>query len=183
MEEEIWKMIPDFNNLYEISNLGKIRSYKRKEVKILKTCVSWCGYEIAQLSKDSKNILKSVHRLVAQAFLDNFDEYLFVDHIDNDKRNNLANNLQMLNNRENCTKDKKSKYTELTGAHFNKNRTTPWLCRIWINSGIFIGYFKTPEEASEHYFIALENVEMYKGDSTEFRELIKNKYNENIKRT
>lgn len=183
MREE-WRAIPDFEGHYEVSNLGRIRSNKRKEVKILKTSFNRYGYEMAQLSRGGKNVLKSIHRLVAQAFLSDFNDNLFVDHIDNNKKNNSVTNLQMLSNRGNCTKDRKSLYTNLTGAHFNRCRnTTPWLCRIWINESVFIGYFSTPEEASAHYFIALDNYDLYKGNKNEFRKLIKSKYNANIKRT
>lgn len=90
---ENWKQI---NNLpYEISSLGKVRN---KQGKVLKTYIQNCGYE--QI-KFTSGIHKQVHRLVAEAFIDNPLNKKYVNHKDGNKLNNTVDNLEWCTNSEN----------------------------------------------------------------------------------
>ena len=107
--EEIWKDIPNFPN-YQVSNFGNVRSLDRKirqwnrfdnieriyNGKILKPKLTKRGYLSVGLTVDKKTKYCLIHRLVANCFLEEFDEKLTVDHIDCNKLNNNANNLQMV---------------------------------------------------------------------------------------
>jgi hypothetical protein len=95
---EIWKDIKGYENRYQISNLGKIKSLKRnwqpKEIT-LKTNKNHLGYERISLS-DCIGKLKEhkIHRLVAIHFVNNINNFKEVNHIDGNKLNNHYSNLE-----------------------------------------------------------------------------------------
>lgn len=101
MIKEIWKDIPDYEGLYQVSNLGRIKrilflnynSRKRKE-KILKKVIDKDGYYKVSLSKNNKVKNYFVHRLVAKAFILNPNNCPIINHKDENKKNNCVNNLE-----------------------------------------------------------------------------------------
>lgn len=120
--QEVWKDVPDYEGLYQVSNLGRVKSLsrylntgfgsKRKtKEKILKP--SGKVYFHVELCKGRVNKIFSVHRLVAQAFIPNPDNLPEIDHIDTDRKNNIVTNLRWVTHSENCrneiTKQTKSK--------------------------------------------------------------------------
>lgn len=105
LNNEIWKDIPEYEELYQVSNLGRVRSLDRivtrkdgrKQLckgKLLSPCKLRWGYLGVNLSKNNKGLTKKVHRLVAKTFLNNSFNLLDVNHIDEDKTNNRLNNLE-----------------------------------------------------------------------------------------
>lgn len=163
MEKEIWKDIPDYEGLYKVSNLGRVKSSERKltrndgvlqliREKILRQS-NWSGkYNHVVIYKDKKKKTKYTHQLVAMAFLNHDPKKtkLVVDHIDNDKTNNSINNLQLITRRENNSKDKQSK-TGFTGVTY-KSKRGKYSSIIKIKGkSKFLGYYKTAEAASEAY--------------------------------
>lgn len=98
---EEWKDVKDFNG-YQVSNKGRVRSFKRNSLYYLTLHKDKNGYCIAALFKEKKTFYKKVHRLVAEAFLDNYSEDLQVNHKDENKENNDVSNLEMCNNKYNC---------------------------------------------------------------------------------
>jgi len=104
--QEIWKNIPEFEGLYQVSNFGNVKSLERitknkqgtclRKEKLLSLNISNRGYVNVKLYNTDKNIKKtiSVHRLVSICFLDNFNQYKEINHIDGDKLNNNINNLE-----------------------------------------------------------------------------------------
>lgn len=109
---EIWKDIKGYEGLYQVSNLGNVRSVKRncnqryglREVKerILKTGKTKKGYLIVVLSKEQTTKSHAVHTLVANAFIPNVNNYPQINHIDENKENNNVNNLEWCTNKYNC---------------------------------------------------------------------------------
>ena len=95
---ENWKPIPSLNNLYEASNLGKIRSAGiRNKGKILREYIDSpadINYNFVEVHINNKKWMKRIHRLVAEVFCKNPENYPIVMHLDNDRRNNKADNLQ-----------------------------------------------------------------------------------------
>lgn len=98
--EEQWKRIEDFPNYY-ISNLGKVRSHKTSNTKIIDGWVSNAGYNRVTLRRHDKRYRRAVHRLVAEAFIPNPKNKSQVNHIDGDKLNNHVNNLEWVTSYEN----------------------------------------------------------------------------------
>ena len=89
---EIWKPIKDFENIYEISNLGRIRNIQTNTFK--KTYISEYGYVNVSLYKNKKHYNKRLSRLLAEAFISNIDNKPTVDHIDRNRQNNNVKNLE-----------------------------------------------------------------------------------------
>ena len=93
--------IKDFDK-YFISNYGRVKSTKYKTERILKTVISGrCKYVKVILRKDNKNYTKMVHRLVAEAFLDNPYNLSEVNHKDENKQNNIVSNLEWISHIDN----------------------------------------------------------------------------------
>ena len=102
---EEWKTIKDFEN-YEISNLGKIRNKKTKRIR--KQSNHKDGYKRITFYKNNKYYIKTVHRLVAETFIHNPNNYDTVDHINGIKSDNTVPNLQWMNRKDNWYKYKNS---------------------------------------------------------------------------
>lgn len=96
-EIEIWKDIIGFENEYEVSNLGNVR----RKIQNLKSSISPHGYKTLSLSKNGKTITKLVHRLVAEAFIENHENKEIINHKDCNKTNNVLENLEWVTHEEN----------------------------------------------------------------------------------
>ena len=96
------KDIKNYEGIYGITSCGKVWSYKYK--KFLKPVIKHKGYLYVILYKDGKGKNYRLHRLVAEAYIQNPDNLPQVDHIDNDKTHNYVNNLQWITNRDNSRK-------------------------------------------------------------------------------
>lgn len=92
--KEIWKDIEGYENMYQISNLGNIISFKRKNPKLLSKTINLDGYYVVNLTKDGKTKIFTIHRLVAKAFLINKENFPVVNHKDENKLNNKVDNLE-----------------------------------------------------------------------------------------
>jgi len=98
LTEEIWKDIMGFEGFYQVSNLGKV--FSRRSNKILKTYVNNSGYECIDLRVNNKRYKDTVHRLVARAFCDGYEEGKVVNHIDTNRLHNAASNLEWMTYKE-----------------------------------------------------------------------------------
>lgn len=106
--QEIWKDIPNYQGLYQISNCGRVKSLPRKNNKriinkeIIKVFTKLPnGYLKVGLSKNGKTKHYFVHRLVAEAFIPNLENKPCVNHKDCNKENNNVNNLEWVTHKEN----------------------------------------------------------------------------------
>ena len=104
MNEE-WRDIEGYEGLYQISNLGRVRSLNCRGHKgcigILTPRLDGKGYEMVALYKEGKARNTKVHRLVAQAFIPNPNNYPQVNHKDENKTNNDVKNLEWCTNEYN----------------------------------------------------------------------------------
>lgn len=102
---ERWKDIEGYEGKYKISSLGRVKSLNynhTKSERILKQDKDRYGYLYVVLCTDGKRITKKVHRLVAQAFIDNPDNLPQVNHKNEDKTMNYVENLEWCTNKYNC---------------------------------------------------------------------------------
>ena len=164
---EIWKDIIGYEGLYQISNFGNVKSLERKvnnkhgtfsfkKECVLKLGCDKDGYHIIGLLKDRIRNTYKVHFLVCEAFLTKkpFGSYV-IDHIDNIKTNNKFSNLQYISNRQNLIKDRKNKHNIL-GVYSNNKR---YSSKIIIDGvRIYLGSFKTAEEAGKAYQEKLKSI-------------------------
>ena len=101
---EIWKDISGFEGLYQVSNLGRIKSFQAVHRKgkpseyILKPYVSNNGYKQVFLYNGTKKKKLLVHRIVAMSFIDNPHNLPQVNHKDENRLNNCADNLEWCDN-------------------------------------------------------------------------------------
>lgn len=169
MKEE-YKDIQGYENIYQISNFGNVKSLDRIVIdsrkgvrkykgKILKATKDGTGYLRVVLCKEGKRKDMKVHQLVAIAFLGHKPNgyKIVVDHIDNNPLNNKLSNLQIISNREDCSKDKKgtSKYT---GVNWHTNNQK-WIAKITIKGKKkHLGYFSDELLAHKAYQTALTNL-------------------------
>lgn len=93
-ELEIWKDIKDYEGLYQVSNLGRVKSFHKKGIRILADVESNCGYLSIKLCKNGHIIRKSIHRLVLENFIQIDNNKRVCNHIDGNKKNNKLGNLQ-----------------------------------------------------------------------------------------
>lgn len=105
--QEVWKDIEGYEGLYQVSNFGRVKSLvyvtrcsQVKREKVLKTAINR-GYVYVTLHKDSKQKTVYVHRLVANAFIQNDTGKRCVNHINGNKQDNIVSNLEWCTHSEN----------------------------------------------------------------------------------
>lgn len=136
---EEWRPVEGYEGLYEVSNLGRVRSVDRYVVdslenrrfykgKVLSPGIRPDGYLFVILSCNGKSKTINVHRIVAQAFIPNFDNLPMVNHKDEDKSNNRVDNLEWCN----------AKYNNTYGTRQDKVRETAIKNGYWtgLRSGL-----------------------------------------------
>ena len=109
MTEEVWRDVKGYEGLYQVSNMGRVKSLGRKDrfgrvikERILEPAVTHNGYLRVGLHVDGKRKMLRVHRLVCEAFHENPDNKSEVNHVNEDKTDNRACNLEWSTRTENC---------------------------------------------------------------------------------
>ena len=104
LKQEEWKPIPGYEGLYDISNYGRVKSYQLdSNGKILSPGKDGSGYLFVILCKDGKTKLRRMHRLVAEAFIPNPNNFPQVNHMDECKENNYFGNLEWCTHKYNLS--------------------------------------------------------------------------------
>lgn len=124
MQNEIWKDVVGYENIYQISNLANVRSVdrvvltrrgpKKYKSKLLTPHIANSGYKEIRLNNSDGGKTYLLHRLVALAFLENPDKCKIVNHIDGDKTNAIAENLEW------CDYSKNNKHAYDSELNTNK---------------------------------------------------------------
>ena len=101
---EVWKPAKGYEDSYEISNYGRVKSFGNKsnhKIAIILKQSTVLGYKTVTLTKESKGKMFKVHRLVAEAFMPNNENKPHINHKDGDKTNNHISNLEWCTPSEN----------------------------------------------------------------------------------
>ena len=99
--EEEWRDVLGFEELYQVSNLGNVRTVKRGEATVMSQKEHWNGYLSVHLRNKGVERRASVHRLVAEAFIPNPDGLRDVNHKNGIKTDNRVENLEWLSHSDN----------------------------------------------------------------------------------
>ena len=164
---EIWKDIPNYESLYQVSDLGNVRSLDKKvrnhlaertiKGKLLKGNLNKNGYRQVILSKDGKIKNYYIHQLVAMAFLGHKPNGYngVIDHIDRDRLNNNLKNLRITDCRENSN-NRSIGYTSKYRGVSKKKNSDSWTSYISLKGkNKNLGTFETELRASIAYELAL----------------------------
>lgn len=156
---EIWKDIPGYEGYYQVSNLGRVKS-KHKNWEEKKPYLAK-GYYYHCLYLKGREKKYKLSQIVAMAFLSHkpngYD--IIVDHINNNKTDDRLENLQLITNRLNLSKDRKNKTSKYTGVYYCKH-SKKWRSDIRINKkGVYLGKFNTEEEAHQAYINKLKEIQ------------------------
>ncbi len=157
---EFWKDIPEYEGYYQVSSLGRVKSFKNRIDLILKNRIGTNGYFSVCLRKNNKSKYFSVHKLVAMAFLNHTPcgYYLIIDHINSNKTDNRLENLQIVTSRQNASKKNIKTSSSFIGVSFNK-RAKKFKAIIYFNKrNLCLGSFDSEIEASQYYQNALKSL-------------------------
>jgi hypothetical protein len=174
MIEEIFKDIPGYEGLYQVSNFGNVKSLPKEKLnkgkypfiskeRILKHNDDGKGYYQLGLSKEGKTKCIKIHVLVAQAFLGHVPDgthKLVVDHINNNTLDNRIENLQLITQRENASKYflTKKKSSQYIGVSWYK-KLNKWEANIRIDGkSKRLGLFHDEYQAHLAYQKALKQL-------------------------
>ena len=128
--KEIWKDIPNYEGLYQASNLGNIRSLKNRwgnriEPRLVKQQKTKKGYKRVRLSKKNKSKTFMVHRIIYITFIKDVENGLEINHKDFNRENNKINNLEMINHTKNVRYSKAKPIIQLS---LNNEYIRKWDC-------------------------------------------------------
>ena len=144
------KPIPNYPN-YSITEDGKVWSHKNN--KFLKSNTNRFGYEYINLCNENGNISKTIHRLVALAFIENIDNKSDVNHINGIKTDNRVENLEWATRTENNKHAYKTglrKFTDAQKKGFNRNKLI-----LNTQTGIFYDSILEAAKTTKYHYVTI----------------------------
>lgn len=157
-QKEVWKDVKDYEGIYQVSNLGNV---KRVNKKLLNGVESVGGYLRVHLSKNGIAKKRTVHQLVAVAFLGHnpCGMELVVNHINFNKKDNRLTNLEIVTSRENSNLKHIKSSSQYVGVSWH-SRDMKWYASITVKKKQYsLGYFNCEVKASDAYQKALKDIQ------------------------
>ena len=151
----MWKDVNGYSGLYKVNENGDIFSIRAR--KNLKPNLLRSGYYQYTLNKDGKRKLMLGHRVVAEAFIDNPDGYPMINHKNEIKTDNRADNLEWCTNSYNQKYGSLPKRRRKSGA-WKKGVEATKKAVAQMNRGVIIETFESISEASRKTGINLSNI-------------------------
>ena len=151
------KYIEGYGKDYKICSNGDVISCRFNKEKILKQYIDSKGYLFVGLYKNKKQKHFRIHRLIALYFIDNPNNYDYVDHVNQNKTDNRIENLRWVTKSGNCRNTKNhGKY--MKGVSFDK-KLNKFKAQIRIDyKSKHLGYFDTELEAHQAYMKAYNEI-------------------------
>lgn len=153
---ETWKPVVGYEELYEVSDQGRVRSLKFGKEKILKPWKDRGGYLKVSLCKDGHKKYLFVHRLVADAFIQNPNNLKTVNHKDEVKTNNVASNLEWMSQKDNDNYGTRNK--RVGEANTNNPKISKQVQMFDKSTGELLATFPSISEAGRVTGIANGNI-------------------------
>lgn len=159
---EIWKDVLDYEGYYQVSNFGRVKSLERRvkwkasfttvREKVLKNRIDKHGYYFVLLCKNKTYINRTVHQLVAEAFLNHkpCGYKLVVNHKNFIVTDNNPDNLEIITQRENSNRKHLKSSSKYIGVSWHKS-AKKWEACAYFGKKIYIGLFNTENEAYQAY--------------------------------
>ena len=148
--QEIWKDVIGYEGIYQISNFGKLKSFKKdKNGRILSNVNKNGWYLTVVLSKSGNKEIKTmrIHRMVAEYFIPNPDNKPEVNHKDMNKQNNHVDNLEWCTRKENGQHSRLNKPESLNGMIFYNKHIRPNEILQYDLAGNFIASYANGRDA------------------------------------
>lgn len=149
---EVWKDVLGYEGQYQVSNIGNVYSVERRDSRgnkcggfTLKPAITSVGYLQVKLHKNGVGEHKYVHRVVAEAFVPNQNNYLEINHKDENKANNHVENLEW------CTREYNMNYGERTEKVSQK--LSKKVRAVNVETGEVVIFSSTVEARSKGYAI------------------------------
>ena len=120
--DEVWLDIDGYDGDYQISNYGRVKSKKNNNEKILKYAIDGRGYSFVVLCKNGETKLFRIHRLVGEYFIPNPNNYLCINHKDENKTNNEVSNLEWCTHKYNANYGTKTQRLKKSLHESTKNK-------------------------------------------------------------
>lgn len=129
---EEWRDIKGYEGLYQVSNMGRVKSLKRKEGRILRPGIRGGGYMFVVLCASGNKKYLLVHRLVCEAFHENPEGKPQVNHINENKTDNRDCNLEWCTAKENCSHGTRSaKISKAKSKPIGQYTLNGELVKVW----------------------------------------------------
>jgi len=151
MEE--FRDVVSYEGLYQVSNLGRVKSLRFNKEKILKGTKGFHGYITVSLFKNKQRKTKKVHQIVAESFLNHRScgLELVVNHKNFNKQDNRVDNLEVVTQRQNTNQKHIKSSSRYIGVDLHK-KSNKWRSCIWINGRqVYLGLFDKEIDASKAY--------------------------------
>jgi hypothetical protein len=158
---EEWKDIVGYEGFYQVSNLGRAKSFKKRKIKILRQNFDDKKYLMIRLYKNNKGKTRRIGQLVSESFLNHIPcgYKLVVEHKNHIRYDNRLENLEIITQRKNADRRHLPSSSKYVGVHWS-NRDNIWKTSIVHNKKtIFLGNFTDELKASECYQNALKIIQ------------------------
>lgn len=150
--KEIWKDIPGYENMYQASNMGRIASIRSGVFKIRSLVRNPTGYLQCGIRINNKIKTYLVHILIAKTFCIKNENCDQVDHINNSKIDNRAENLQWVTKAENIQNNYRRGITIKEKINIKKR------VKLFDKNGNSLGIFESVKAASEYLNVSMGNI-------------------------
>lgn len=158
LEGEEWKYISGFEGKFAISSCGRLASCVNGRWNLRKLTNAKNDYfRVVLISKEMKRS-KHIHRLVAEAFVENPNRLKYVHHIDGDKQNNIASNLIWISGKEHKKLHTEENPNIISGMNYYNKHIRPKKIYQFYKDGEYIQCFENAKEASDATGVCQRNI-------------------------